>query len=267
MLARSSPLLCIVAHPDDATTSMAGTLAYYASRRIGTALLVATRGEHARSDAVGEQPGRQEAAQMQEQELRAAAAILGIDRVDFMDYEPGTLSTDNHPGLSDELTRWIRIHRPSVVITFGPAGINGNPDHIAINQATSAAIVNAANPAFRNSGGLAPHRVSKLYYRVAAASGLDIVNLALTDPSESGQPVFTWPDWTITTRIATVDHSESAWRALGCHTSLMESLQRQGDGLIDGIRDALGVDSYYRAMSFVSSSTLRETDMFADLNP
>ncbi len=46
----------------------------------------------------------------------------------------------------------LRRVRPDVVITFGPDGAYGHPDHIAISQFTSAAIVTAADPMFASEG-------------------------------------------------------------------------------------------------------------------
>ena len=53
---------------------------------------------------------------------------------------------------------------PQVVLTFGPEGAYGHPDHIAICQFTTAACVAAADPGYLDTTDLAPHRVSKLYY-------------------------------------------------------------------------------------------------------
>jgi LmbE family N-acetylglucosaminyl deacetylase len=58
----------------------------------------------------------------------------------------------------------LRRVRPQVVITFGPEGGYGHPDHIAISQLTTAAIVCAADASYANAQTLASHRVSKLYY-------------------------------------------------------------------------------------------------------
>jgi LmbE family N-acetylglucosaminyl deacetylase len=60
----------------------------------------------------------------------------------------------------------MRRVRPDVVVTFGPDGAYGHPDHIAISQFTTAAIIAAADPSSRCDGSeaLQPHAVSKLYY-------------------------------------------------------------------------------------------------------
>ncbi len=53
------------------------------------------------------------------------------------------------------------------MITFGPEGLYGHPDHIAISQFTGAAILCAADPNYRQARHFALHLVSKLYYRMA----------------------------------------------------------------------------------------------------
>src|SRR5206468_3537100 len=63
----------------------------------------------------------------------------------------------------------IRRIQPDVVVTFGPEGAYGHPDHIAISQFTAAATVCAANCGFRVDNGSQPdssavHCVRKLYY-------------------------------------------------------------------------------------------------------
>ena len=59
----------------------------------------------------------------------------------------------------------LRRVRPHVVITFGPEGAYGHPDHIAISQLTTSAIVCAADPSFVTAPpGGRPHRVSKLLF-------------------------------------------------------------------------------------------------------
>ena len=65
----------------------------------------------------------------------------------------------------EKIADHLRRVRPQVVITFGPEGAYGHPDHIAISQLTTAAIVCAADPSFGFGGAIGePHRVSKLYY-------------------------------------------------------------------------------------------------------
>ena len=70
-------ILAVLAHPDDESFGMGGTLALYASRGVDVHLVCATRGE------VGEMPpellqGFNSPSERRESELRCAAGILGL---------------------------------------------------------------------------------------------------------------------------------------------------------------------------------------------
>ena len=59
----------------------------------------------------------------------------------------------------------LRRVRPHIVLTFGPEGAYGHPDHIAICQFTTTASASAADPSSPTADlAVLPHRVSKLYY-------------------------------------------------------------------------------------------------------
>ena len=67
------------------------------------------------------------------------------------------------------LVRHIRGIRPHVVVTFGPEGGYGHPDHIAISQFTAAACMCAGDARYHTDHGsqsdmLPAHRIAKLYY-------------------------------------------------------------------------------------------------------
>src|SRR5438093_2291907 len=163
-------LLAVTAHPDDETLGFGGVLARYASEGIETFLVTATRGERGRyfGHATGtpHHPGAAALAAIREQELHAAAAALGIRHVTLLDYADGEVDRASGGDAVAAIVAHIRRVRPHVVVTFGPDGAYGHPDHIAISQLTTAAIVAAADPAFRCDGAEAvrPHAVSKLYY-------------------------------------------------------------------------------------------------------
>ena len=152
-------LLAVLAHPDDESFGLGGTLALYAARGVDVHLVCATRGE------VGEVPpelmkGFQSVAQLRESELRCAAGILGLKEVHFLNYSDSGMpgSPDNrHPqalaaqsieDVAVNVVCYIRQLRPQVVLTFDPIGGYYHPDHIAIQRATQRAFEQAANLAF-----------------------------------------------------------------------------------------------------------------------
>jgi len=155
----SYTLLAVLAHPDDESFGMGGTLAYYASRGVDVYLVCATRGEVGvvapemleRFDSIGD---------LREHELRCAASTLGLKEVYFLDYRdsgmPGT-EDNHHPKalaaqsleeVAANVVCYIRDLKPQVVLTFDPYGGYGHPDHIAIQRATVKAFEQANNPDF-----------------------------------------------------------------------------------------------------------------------
>lgn len=169
-------LLAVLAHPDDETFGMGGTLAMYARKGVKVYLVCATRGE------VGEMDERmlkgfQSPAERREAELRCAAEKLGLTDVFFLNYRDSGMpgSPDNrHPQalaaapideVAERVTCFIRMLRPQVVITFDPIGGYRHPDHIAIHNATVKAFAAAADaqqyPSEENWPAYAPQ---KLYF-------------------------------------------------------------------------------------------------------
>src|SRR5919197_4391728 len=84
-------LLCVLAHPDDESLGNGGTLAKYAAEGIETYLVAATRGERGWQGDERDYPGPAALGATREAELRAAARVLGIRHVEFMDYIDGDL--------------------------------------------------------------------------------------------------------------------------------------------------------------------------------
>jgi LmbE family N-acetylglucosaminyl deacetylase len=70
--------------------------------------------------------------QIREDELRAAARVLGLRGVKCLRYPDKGLADAATADLIGRLVRYIRQVRPQVVVTFGPDGLTGNPDYIAI---------------------------------------------------------------------------------------------------------------------------------------
>ena len=149
--------MCVLAHPDDESLGTGGTLAKYAAEGVETYLVTATRGERGRFGDGGERP----AAGGRRTDARGGASGGGEGarraRGQLLGYPDGALDTrGSGGGAGGDRRRICAACRPHVVMTFGPEGAYGHPDHIAISQLTTAAIVRAAER------GVTPS--SKLYY-------------------------------------------------------------------------------------------------------
>jgi N-acetyl-1-D-myo-inositol-2-amino-2-deoxy-alpha-D-glucopyranoside deacetylase len=177
MMESNHVLLAVLAHPDDETFGMGGTLAMYAQRGAQVHLVCATRGEA--GDVSPEYlEGFKTIADRRVSELRCAAGILGLSGVYFLDYrDSGMVGTEDNKNpqalvnasleeVAGKVVTYIRRLRPQVVITFDPIGGYMHPDHIAIQRATVRAFTLASDPNYQDPEGLAPYQPQKLYFHV-----------------------------------------------------------------------------------------------------
>lgn len=138
--------MVVHAHPDDAEFTAAGTIAKMAAAGTEWTLVIATagnrggEGDRTEDELVG----------VRDQEQRAAADLMGVKNIVNLGYDDGSLQPSLE--LRKDITRAIRQHRPDLVITANPVRnfsfIGGNhPDHLAVGEATLAAIYpTARNP-------------------------------------------------------------------------------------------------------------------------
>lgn len=127
-------IVAVLAHPDDESFGMGGTLARYAAQGAAVHVVLATRGE---AGIPGVVPSR--AGAIREAEARAACTILGVRSLRFLDYLDGQLAQVDDNTAVERLIGQLRLLRPDVVVTFGPDGISGHPDHIAVGRWTDLA--------------------------------------------------------------------------------------------------------------------------------
>lgn len=155
-------ILLIFAHPDDESFVTAGLARRYADRGAEVVLVTTTRGDAGR---VGDPPlcDREELPALREAELREAADVLGISEVHFLDYQDKQLADAPIDRIRDELVAHIRRHRPHVVVTFDPNGMNGHGDHVAIARFTMDAVAAAADPRWVTEPAH-PHKVQRVLW-------------------------------------------------------------------------------------------------------
>lgn len=259
-------LMCILAHPDDESLGMGGILAKYAAEGVETYLVTATRGEHGWTGKPADYPGPTELGQTREAELRRAAKGLGIREVTFLDYIDGDLDEADPTEVTNRLVAHLRRVRPQVVVTFDPNGAYGHPDHIAIAQFTTAAVVAAADP---GTGFGRSHRVAKLYYRGFRAAEVAAYEAAFGELAMTIDGVarrFTaWPDWALTSWIDTSAYWAQVWEAVTCHRSQLANYQALQALPEEHHANLWGTQTYYRAFSLVNGGRALERDLFAGL--
>ena len=167
-------MLVALAHPDDESFGMGGTLAYYAAQGVDVHLVCATRGEAGSVDPEFME-GYASVAELREAELRCAAEQLGLSGLEFLDYRDSGMagSKDNEhkqafiqapiDQVVETLVGHIRRVKPQVVVTFDSTGGYHHPDHIHIHKAATLAFHAAGDAeAFAQMGAL--WQPEKLYY-------------------------------------------------------------------------------------------------------
>ncbi|MGW8178939.1 MAG: PIG-L deacetylase family protein, partial [bacterium] len=206
-------------------------------------------------------------------ELRAAAGVLGIREVNLLGFMDGDLDSCDSQLAIARIAAILRRIRPDVVLTFGPEGAYGHPDHIAISQLTTAATVCAADSDYLlplEEGCVLPcHRVSKLYYMAwtekkwaAYQAALKTLTANVDGIQRQATP---WPDWAITTLIDTSHYWPVVWRAVSCHQSQMAVYKKLEDLSAEHHRALWGSQEYYRVFSVANSGRTLETDLFEGL--
>jgi LmbE family N-acetylglucosaminyl deacetylase len=265
-------LMAVLAHPDDESLGLGGVLAKYASEGVETYLVTATHGEggryHEHRDGPGH-PGRERLGEIREAEVRAAAKVLGIRALWLLGYRDGGLDEADPRAIVSRIAARIREARPQVVLTFPPDGAYGHPDHIAICQFTTAALVAAADPAHAMESGAAPHAVSKLYYMVTSPARWEayqyIFKKLVSQVDGVERVAHAWPEWEITTRIDTSQQWEIAWRAVSCHDSQIAVFEKLKNLDSEHHRVLWGTQEFYRALSTVNGGRVQERDLFEGL--
>ena len=266
----SLKLLAVFAHPDDEAMGMGGTLAKYSANGVNTHLVCATRGERGWYGSADSHPGFDALAQTRAVELENAIKELGMKSLNFLGYIDGDLDQASHVEVIQKIATHIRKIKPHVVVTFPPDGNYGHPDHIAIGQFTSAAIVCAADSSYVDLENLPAHRASKLYYMV---DGEDFINLVAPFMGDMTFPVddqlrgeSPWKDWMITTRIEMGEYCHTAWRAIQCHQSQLVTLGALTEMHEDAAAAVLAMQgTFYRAYSLVNGGRKIENDFFEGL--
>jgi LmbE family N-acetylglucosaminyl deacetylase len=136
-------VLGVWAHPDDEAYLSAGLMAM--ARRAGQRVVVvtATAGEQGISA-----PPRtpEELADIRRRELKASLAALGVTEHHFLGYHDGRCAAMPNTAVIARLGELFSEVRPDTVVTFGPDGMTGHPDHRAVSTWATAAWHAAGRP-------------------------------------------------------------------------------------------------------------------------
>ena len=182
--------MVIVAHPGDEAFGFAGAIASAAADGAYVVVVCATRGYFdpritykppapgGRNRDLLESLGWRNLDTVREDEMRRSAALLGVNVLRMLDYAEGDLPTVDYHHLVGRLVEPIRMHRPEVVLTFGPDGVTGDTDHVTLSRAVGDAVDRAAEPleyeAVIEEDQVA-WRIAKLYHLVVPTDELTVL--------------------------------------------------------------------------------------------
>jgi len=160
--------MVIVAHPDDPEFYCGGTIARWVREGVEIYYLILTNGNKGSSDPT---MTSERLADLRRAEQRAAAQILGVKGVVFLDEPDGELQPSLQ--LRRQVVREIRRYRPDIIACPDPAafyfdsGYINHPDH----RIAGVVALEAVFPAARNrmyhpellEEGFEPHAVHEIY--------------------------------------------------------------------------------------------------------
>lgn len=162
--------LVVVAHPDDPEYGCAGTIAAWIAEGLEVTYVIATDGGKGTADVA---MTSQTLVRTRREEQIAAARVIGVKEVVFLDYPDGYIQHTLE--LRKDITRAIRQFRPDRLVTYSPyraltmnAYINHiHPDHLAVGDATLAAVYPTARDRLMfpdlAEAGFEPHNVREVY--------------------------------------------------------------------------------------------------------
>ncbi|GAB4581259.1 MAG: PIG-L family deacetylase [Anaerolineales bacterium] len=276
-------LVAILAHPDDESFGMGGTLALYARQGVKVYYICMTGGESGTVDPHFLE-NYNSVAELRYDELKCAAEKLGLAGVIMAGYRdsgmPGTPDNAHPEALVNQpveqvaarLVHFIRELRPQVIITHDPIGGYKHPDHIATHRAVLRAFHTAGDVSAYPDEPLPPFRPQKLYYSTLSKRMMKIFARLLPlfgqNPRQFGRnkdvdilALIEEGDFPIHVQIDYTPFRAIQQAASACHASQLPG-GPPNRGLMNWIfRFLRQKDTYMRAYPEAERS-LREQDLF-----
>ncbi len=216
-------LFMAFAHPDDEGMS-AGAMMKAKDEGHRVVLVSATRGEVGEIYNMDEAASRPRLGEIRTGELERAASVIGIDRLEFLDYrdsgmvrtadndDPRSFNRASVAGAAAKLAELLTDEKPEIVVTFGEDGMYGHPDHIKIHHVTNAAL-----------DSLKGWRPRKLYYTAIPRSLMQAFMSQMPEEMRAQQnPDMRFegtPDELVTTRIDVSPYIKRKREAFEAHLS------------------------------------------------
>lgn len=135
-------ILSVWAHPDDETFTAAGIMALAIKNGQKVVCVTATKGEAGSQDIKKWPPER--LGEVRAAELKEALAVLGITNHHWLGYRDGECEKIDENDATSKILGYIETYQPDTILTFGPEGMTGHPDHASVSRWVSAAASKAS---------------------------------------------------------------------------------------------------------------------------
>jgi|SRR4051812_20369220 LmbE family N-acetylglucosaminyl deacetylase len=211
----SRTLLAVLAHADDEDPA-APVLARYAREGVQVYLLIATDGGQGTGFAAGRgdiPAPEQDLVRQRTEEARCAAQALGTKPPILLSFPDGKLG--DYVGdralvyrLTERIAQEIQRLHPGVIVTWGPDGGMGHPDHRMVSNVVTQ---------LHHAG--APGVPDRVFYMYLPAEAIRAMN-----PQRGEPPLLVPKAQYATAHVAFSPEDLQAWaRSMGCHKSQFTS--------------------------------------------
>jgi len=271
----SKKILTVLAHPDDESFGMGGTLALYAELGHEVHLICMTRGEAGEVDPEFLE-NYDSIADLRTAELLCAAENLGLAHVEFLDYcdsgmvgsdknvDPKSLINAPKEEVVEKIVKYIREYKPDVVLTFDPEGGYKHPDHIYCHQVAVEAFEKAADEKefpgmgeVYQGGKLLFHFFPRKFFRFVVRTlrifGVNTSNYGKNEDIDLDEIVSS-PDYPPNYKINYRSVEEKKAKAGACHASQMHPSSQSNSILGWMFRLWGGIDRFTQAYPEVSEN-------------
>ena len=197
-MTKTVDVLVLSAHPDDSEFGVAGTVARWIREARHVVYVICTNGDKGTSD---RSLSPEKLSEIRKREQRAAAKVLGVQTVIFLDYPDQSL--EDTPEIRKQIVRLIRTYRPKILVTSDPyRRYLWHRDHRIIGQVAMDAVFpyardHLAYPDLLEEG-LEPHKVEEILF---------------------------WNAEDINFRLDITDTFDLKIKALRCHESQMKEMK------------------------------------------
>ena len=264
-------LVTFHAHPDDEAIATGGVMAKAHADGHRVILVVATRGELGEYDPAILEPG-ETLADRRVTETEAAAAVLGVDRVEFLGYHdsgmagqdsnhaPGAFANADLEEAAQKLAALLVAEHADVLTVYDEYGNYGHPDHIQVHRVGGRAAEIAQTPVVLEA---TMNRDHLLRLMAMMPESLDEVSEDERPKPEEVEQLG-MPEAALTTAVDVRDFVDRKRAAMAAHASQISDQSFFLQMPTDAFRESFGYEWFIRRGI---EPGLRETSVFEGLSP